>query len=167
MGLGIDFWREFSGFGEVADDRERAVLVDEGLQMLAGLWSGQPVSLHGARLRVEGVRFLSRPVQQPRIPIWTAALWPLRPGPLRRGAAWDGVMPFSPAGPLSPADVEELRTAISAVRGDRSFDICLYGPRRDAERYSKAGATWLVESYLPDEPLAEVRRSIRDGPSPT
>lgn len=165
VGLGIDFWREFAGFGgEATDDRERALLVDEGLQILVALWSGEPVSFRGRRLSVDDVRFLPRPLQQPRIPIWTAALWPLRPGPLRRAAAWDGIMPFSPAGPLSPADIEALRGAITALRGDVAFDICVYGPRRDAERYSKAGVTWLVESYLPDEPLSEVRRSIRDGP---
>lgn len=82
VGLGIDFWREFSAFpGEAADDRERALLLDDGIEILTRLWSGEQVTYEGRRLSVEDARFLPTPVQQPRIPIWAAAFWPAR----RRG----------------------------------------------------------------------------------
>jgi alkanesulfonate monooxygenase SsuD/methylene tetrahydromethanopterin reductase-like flavin-dependent oxidoreductase (luciferase family) len=94
VGLRIDFWREFGAFsGEVQTDVERAELLDDGIEILRRLWSGESVSYAGARSSVESVRFLPRPLQQPRIPIWSAALAPLRCGPTRRAARCDGVMP--------------------------------------------------------------------------
>src|SRR5688500_11565999 len=96
VGLGIDFWREFSAFNEPAtDDTKRAALVDDGIDTLRALWSGETANTALA----DGVRFLPTPVQQPTIPIWSAGLWPLRPGPARRAARVDGVVPFDPTGP--------------------------------------------------------------------
>jgi alkanesulfonate monooxygenase SsuD/methylene tetrahydromethanopterin reductase-like flavin-dependent oxidoreductase (luciferase family) len=165
VGLGIDFWREFSAFGEVAtNDRTRAAIVDEGLDVLVGLWAGEPVEHHGERIVVEGARFLPSPIQVPRIPIWTAALWPIRPGPLRRAGRWDGIAPFSPAGLLTPADAEQLRRDVAHARGNDTFDLCVAGQQSRARDYEAAGVTWLVESFLPDEPMDEVRRSIASGP---
>ena len=91
VGLGIDFWREFAGFGgEAADDPERAALLDDGIEIITRLWSGEPVTYEGSRLRVDGVRFLPKPLQTPRIPIWSAVLWPPRPNPVRRAAVRRG-----------------------------------------------------------------------------
>jgi alkanesulfonate monooxygenase SsuD/methylene tetrahydromethanopterin reductase-like flavin-dependent oxidoreductase (luciferase family) len=49
-------------------ERERADLLDEGLDILAGLWSGERFSYQGNHFTVDPVRFTPRPVQQPRIP---------------------------------------------------------------------------------------------------
>jgi len=62
---------------------------------------------------VDDVRFLPKPVQHPRIPIWVAALWPKR-APFRRAARWDGVFPLKMEatgvfGSMTPDDVRELR----------------------------------------------------------
>src|SRR5262249_43491842 len=101
VGLGIDLWREFSGFpGEAGDEAERATLLADGIEIIDRLWSGEDVTFRGARLGVDGVRFLPAPLQQPRIPIWSAVLWPPRPNPVRRAARCDGVVPFRPDGPL-------------------------------------------------------------------
>src|SRR4051812_7633766 len=54
-GLGSDNSGEFSKFGEEADGRARAALLDEGLERLAAYWGGE---------------FEPRPLQQPRIPVW-------------------------------------------------------------------------------------------------
>jgi len=153
IGLGIDFWREFSAFGEPAtDDAKRAVLVDDGIDLIVRLWSGEPID-------AEGARFEPRPLQQPRIPIWTAAIWPLRPGPAERATRWDGIVPFGVAGPLSPEDA----AAVAARYPGK--DLVLY-PRQGvpAAEYADAGVTWLQESLLPDEELAEVRRIVAKGP---
>ena len=83
IGLGIDFWREFAEFG---DDRARPELLDDGIEIIDRLRSTETVTFSGARLSVDGVRFLPAPRQRPRIPIWSAMLWPPRPGPLRRAA---------------------------------------------------------------------------------
>jgi alkanesulfonate monooxygenase SsuD/methylene tetrahydromethanopterin reductase-like flavin-dependent oxidoreductase (luciferase family) len=168
VGLGIDFWREFSAFGgEAADDAERALLLDDGIEIIKRLWTGEPVTYDGARLTVDGARFLPTPLQAPRIPIWSAVLWPPRPNPVRRAAHCDGVAPFRPDGPLTPDNVRELRTAIERERAsDEPFDICLHGPHELRAGYEDAGATWFMESFFPEEPLADVRRIIERGPGP-
>ena len=100
LGVGIGSARnnELEPFGEVADPRERAVMLDEGLAQLTRYWSGdfQPV-----------------PVQQPRIPVWVAAEWPHR-RPVRRAAKWDGLFPTRVP---SPADYAEL---LAGIRADRA-----------------------------------------------
>jgi alkanesulfonate monooxygenase SsuD/methylene tetrahydromethanopterin reductase-like flavin-dependent oxidoreductase (luciferase family) len=166
VGLGIDFWREFGAFrGEASTDVERAELLDDGIEILRRLWSGESVSYAGARSSVEAVRFLPRPFQQPRIPIWSAALAPLRPGPTRRAARCDGVMPFGPERPLTPDDVRSIVAAILARRASQEpFDVCVHGPRELAADFAAAGVTWYCESFGPDQPLADVRQRIANGP---
>ncbi len=165
VGLGIDFWHEFGGFAEPAtDDRLRAELLDDGIEIITRLWSGEPVSYAGARHRVDGIRFLPVPVQQPRIPIWSAVLWPPRANPIRRAARCDGVVPFNPQG-MTPEHVVELRARIDAERGDGSpYDICLHGSPAQAAEFAEAGVTWLMRSCYPEQPLDEVRRIVGDGP---
>ena len=168
VGLGIDFWREYSAFpGEAEDDVERALLLDEGLEIVTRLWSGEPATWAGERLSVEGVSFRPRPVQQPRIPIWTAALWPpARPGPARRAARWDGVVPFGIAGHLSPGDVRKLVDMVGEHRPADAppLDVCLDAPLDEADAYEEAGATWILLAFAPDTGLDEVRRAIEAGP---
>jgi alkanesulfonate monooxygenase SsuD/methylene tetrahydromethanopterin reductase-like flavin-dependent oxidoreductase (luciferase family) len=48
----------FEAFGEVTDRRTRAELLDEGLQVLTGLWAGQPFSFAGTHYRVKPTDFL-------------------------------------------------------------------------------------------------------------
>jgi alkanesulfonate monooxygenase SsuD/methylene tetrahydromethanopterin reductase-like flavin-dependent oxidoreductase (luciferase family) len=166
VGLGIDFWREYAGFGgEPADDPERALLLDDGIEIIKRLWSGASVSYEGNRLRIDNVRFLPPPLQRPRIPIWSAVLWPPRPNPIRRAARCDGVAPFAPDG-LTPDNVRELRDAIQRERGnDEPFDICLHGPKERAREFETAGVTWFMESFFPEEPIADVRAIIERGPA--
>lgn len=166
VGLGIDFWREFAGFaGEAADDPARAALLDDGIEIITRLWSGERVTYNGATLRVNDVQFLPEPLQRPRIPIWSAVLWPPRPSPVRRAARCDGVVPFRPDAPLTPDNVRELCVAIERERSSRApFDVCLHGPREQASAFAAAGVTWFMESCYPEQPLAEVRRIIEEGP---
>ncbi|HTD50158.1 MAG TPA: LLM class flavin-dependent oxidoreductase, partial [Acidimicrobiia bacterium] len=114
---------------------------------------------------VDGVRFLPAPRQRPRIPIWSAMLWPPRPGPLRRAARCDGVVPFRPDGALTPDDARALRAVIEARRvGGTPFDVCLHGPRELAADFAEAGVSWFMESCGPEQPLDDVRRIIGNGP---
>ncbi|MGH2686406.1 MAG: LLM class flavin-dependent oxidoreductase [Actinomycetota bacterium] len=152
VGLGIDFWREFSAFDEPAtDDGKRAALVDDGLELIARLWSGAETD--------GGARFEPPPRQEPRIPIWTAAIWPLRAGPAARAQRWDGIAPFGVAGPLSPDDAAGVAARYPGK------DVVLH-PRVGVpiDEYADAGVTWLQESLLPDEDLGAVRSIIAKGP---
>ena len=57
--------------------------VDEGLQIMAGLWKGKPYSFSGEHFRVDNMVMLPRPVQNPRIPIWVVGVWD-KPKSMRR-----------------------------------------------------------------------------------
>ena len=165
VGLGIDFWHEFSSFGEEAtDDVERARLLDEGIEVITRLWSGEPTSYRGRRLTVEGAQFLPPPVQQPRIPIWSAALWPpARRGPITRAARCDGVMPFTGAA-MSPDAAAEVRRTVRTERGDDAFDLCVWGPADEADAFDAAGVTCLLQAAGPDDSATDLRQLIDAGP---
>ncbi|HWC69597.1 MAG TPA: LLM class flavin-dependent oxidoreductase [Actinomycetota bacterium] len=146
-GLGFPPDVEFGSFGEPTGDRERAELLDEGLAVLDGLWSGDPVSIDGRHHRIDGVRFLPRPVQRPRIPVWIAGMWPNR-APFRRAARWDGVFPIAVVdGEPCPIAPDGFAEALAYTRSFRTaagpFDAVVQGaPDTDPDDYAAAGATW-------------------------
>src|SRR6266704_5606931 len=74
---------DFEALGEVSDTKTLAALLDESLEVLTGLWSGELYRHEGAAYHIKEAQFLPRPVQSPRIPIWVAAMWPSK-APLRR-----------------------------------------------------------------------------------
>src|SRR5690242_10277963 len=80
--------------GEATDLRLRAEMMDEGIDLIRGLWSGAR-SYAGAHYRYETDRDdlgeVARPVQE-RIPIWVVAVWP-RLKSMRRVLRCDGVIP--------------------------------------------------------------------------
>ncbi len=171
----------YSAFGEQTDVRVRASMVDEALEVLAGMWSGKPFSYHGTHFRVSEMTCLPRPVQQPRIPIWIGGAYP-NPGPLRRAARWDGACLYPAVQPGSATDSEEplLPQQVTAIRRfiqahrTRSgpFDIVAGGPERGQNpdrtqqlirQSAEAGATWFSEWIPPGDP-ATMRASIAQGP---
>jgi len=166
VGLGIDYWGEFGCFrGEAGDDEERAELLDDGIEIISRLWSGELTTYRGRRLSVEGAHFLPRPLQQPRIPIWSAALWPVsRPGPVRRAARCDGVIPFTGA-PMTPEAAAQARDAVLAARGnDDAFDTCVWGSADLSSAFAAAGVTWLMQAARPEDSMDHMRRTIDAGP---
>jgi len=150
VGLGSEGNGELEPFGEVSDPRERAKLLDDGLERLAGYWGGE---------------FEPPPVQTPRIPVWVAGRWPKR-RPLRRAARWDGVFPIELPG---PAELEELVAEVAELRdgSDAPFDIVIeIAPGDDPGPWIDAGATWCLTSFGPQPSAAEVREAIEAGAKP-
>src|SRR5262249_11423353 len=84
---------EFDDLGEEVSAKARAAMLDEGLEVLAGLWSAAPLHFEGTHYHVHGAQFLPRPLQTPRIPVWVAGGWP-HTAPFRRASRWDGVFPL-------------------------------------------------------------------------
>jgi alkanesulfonate monooxygenase SsuD/methylene tetrahydromethanopterin reductase-like flavin-dependent oxidoreductase (luciferase family) len=170
VGLGFPADAEFAHFGEEAAATVRARRLDEGLAIMAGLWSGEPFAFQGTEYRIRETVFLPTPVQRPRPPVWVAAHWPNR-APLRRAARWDGVFPEHAGGSrLSP---DELRKLLAYVHQHRDssepFDAVIAGRSEELSGdelvdYAAAGATWWLESISPNDPLAEVRSRIAAGP---
>ena len=178
VGLGEPPADEYGSFGEPVDPAVRAAMLDEGLEVLTRLWSGEPVSFQGRHYRVDEVTFQPTPVQRPRIPIWVAGAWP-RPGPLRRAARFDGSAPLKldPDGELVPLDAGDVRGLLEVVGGHRTsgepFDVTVGGATPDdpaAARdllapLAEAGVTWWQESVDPRQTdLDAFRRKVRRGP---
>jgi alkanesulfonate monooxygenase SsuD/methylene tetrahydromethanopterin reductase-like flavin-dependent oxidoreductase (luciferase family) len=172
-GIGSDLGKEFSCFNESTDDRLHAEMLDEGLEVLVKLWSGEKFSYAGKHYRLEDALFLPTPVQQPRIPVWVAGLWPNK-RPFRRAALWDGVCPIGRDGAMTPDDFKDM---ISYVREHRTSDApfeVMHGsktpgkdPAEDAALvapYAEAGVTWWSEGFDWTNPLPAVRERIRKGP---
>jgi alkanesulfonate monooxygenase SsuD/methylene tetrahydromethanopterin reductase-like flavin-dependent oxidoreductase (luciferase family) len=172
VGLGYPPDADFELLGEDPDDRVRAAKLDEGLEVLTRLWSGESVDLDGEHFRVRDTAFHPGPVQRPRIPIWVAGMWPNR-APFRRAARFDGVVPIKVEGGMpAPLDAAELTEVVAYVRTHRTsddpFDVIHGGPADpDGVRASEAaGATWYlahagVEGPGWEEPTLEL---VRAGP---
>lgn len=162
-GLGSDgSGRELSAFGEELDDRARAGMLDESLQIIDGLWSGEPFTHRGAAHEVDDVQFLPRPIQRPRPRIWIAARWPYR-RPLQRAARWDGLFIIDLEEP------DQLAEAAALVQADRGnldgFDIVVSRPYgSDPRPWARAGATWWLTQTPYESPAEAVARVAASGP---
>ncbi|HEY3686106.1 MAG TPA: LLM class flavin-dependent oxidoreductase [Streptosporangiaceae bacterium] len=182
VGLGAPIADEYGRFGETTDAKRIAAALDEGLDALTLLWSGEPVSYHGAYVTLDDVLCLPTPVQRPRIPVWVAGRWPNKP-PMRRAARWDGVIPLiagADGGQVPPAsEVRRLVEYVSAHRAeagltDRPYDVVIGGttPPTPAAAalvapLAEAGATWWDEQMPFDETidrLEPILRRIEYGP---
>jgi probable F420-dependent oxidoreductase len=180
VGLGWPSGADFGWFGDETDLARRGSMVDESLAILAGLWSGEPFAFAGEHYRVGEATFLPRPVQEPRIPVWVAALRPGPDAPLRRAARWDGFAPAVEDGYLpldvfarDVARVRELR-ASAGTPADAPYEMVAAGATPGDDRraaaetvagFEAAGATWwqeIVSDWLGG--LDAMRARIDAGP---
>jgi alkanesulfonate monooxygenase SsuD/methylene tetrahydromethanopterin reductase-like flavin-dependent oxidoreductase (luciferase family) len=174
VGLGALDDGGFSKVGEHTDRRVRAQLLDESLEILTGLWSGEPFSYEGEHYRMEEMTFLPPPVQEPRIPIWVVGAWPSKKS-MNRALRYDGLLAYTTRGEVTPEDIREMREYVEENREtDGAFDIVWEGetPGDDPEGaarvvrpFAEAGIAWWIESMWspPNEP-DDLRARIRQGP---
>ncbi|HEX4225182.1 MAG TPA: LLM class flavin-dependent oxidoreductase [Pseudonocardiaceae bacterium] len=159
-------------FVESMSLKQRVERLDEGLEVIAALWSGEPVTHHGRHFHLDEALLLPRPVQRPRIPIWVGGQL-TRPGPRARALRWDGACLYA-APPeddwvdLTVEDVRRLR-----ADGGPGFVIAVGGRRRRADlaaerdyaaALAEAGVDWLHEYVPPDVSPAQARERIESGP---
>lgn len=166
VGLGAEFVPEYSAFGHETDMRIRGDMLDEGLKLLAALWSGEPVSHEGKYYRAVTEQGFAKPSA---IPIWVGGIWPNK-RPMRRAARWNGVIPLGPSWSsneiITPTELGKL----VEVTGQReSFDIVTIAmsqqPARIVQEYADAGCTWWVEACAPfSQTVDEMKEQIRRGP---
>jgi len=157
----------FENFGEVVDRKARAELLDESLEIITGLWKGQPFEFHGKHYHVTPLTRpeLARPpkpVQQPRIPIWVVGLWGSERS-MSRVLRYDGYLPYVKDGEVTPEVVREMRAYLNERRAgqgpmDLIVDAMSQGdPAEAAEKaraFAEAGATWWNEftwNYTPEQ----------------
>ncbi|HEX8770961.1 MAG TPA: LLM class flavin-dependent oxidoreductase [Acidimicrobiales bacterium] len=171
----------FGSFGEETDRKRRAELLDEGLDIVTGLWKGQPFNYDGKHYKVRETTFFSPPppVQQPRIPIWVVGAWP-RLKSMERALRWDGLIPsaLNEDGTARQANPEELSAMKAYIdehrRASTPFDIVVEGetPGDDAAAAAEvvgpwvdAGATWWLEARWSAPDLDAVAARIKEGPA--
>ena len=167
VGLGTVDDGGFANVGEELDRKKRAEMLDEALEIVAGLWSGEPFSFQGEHYRVKEMAFLPRPSQSPRIPVWVVGAWP-REKSMRRTLRWDGVVPASmPVGTvasqpdpgeagrkivedgaftgITQQEIADISAYVQRERGSAApFDIVIEGNSSGSQK-EKAAAT--VASY--------------------
>src|ERR671911_1322313 len=172
VGLGSDrSGNELSITGEELDDRRRAGMLDEALEILTAAWSGEPVYNRGEHYTVDGMRFLPRPVHRPGVPVWVGG-YPGKRKPLRRAVRFQG---FFPVDLEHPDQLAEIVAELVSVRKEigrnvaEPFDVVAALPvGTDPAPYASAGATWwLVEFPWDGVSVDQVRGVTRDGPAPS
>jgi alkanesulfonate monooxygenase SsuD/methylene tetrahydromethanopterin reductase-like flavin-dependent oxidoreductase (luciferase family) len=169
-GLGSD--DEFTAYGEPGNAKTRAAMLEEGLQVLTRLWSGEPITYHGTHYTVEDVTLTPLPIQKPRIPIWIGGN--SQPA-LRRAARWDGWI----IGTVNErCEIEktpaQLAEQVSYIRQHRTtdapLDVAIDGisqPNEDtlAHEYKAVGATWWFEALFGLRgTVAEMLARVKAGP---
>ena len=175
VGLGALDDNGWARVGEPTEARVRAERLDETLEILCGLWSGEPFGYQGRHYGFAPMAFRPTPIQSPRIPIWTVGGWPSEKS-MRRVLRYDGVMPYAlPSSGLEygPAVVAAMRDWIAERRSLDGFDIVVEGttPADDAAAaaehvrpWQAAGATWWIEADWTSFTSEGVRRRITGGP---
>jgi len=179
VGLGTLDDGGFSKVGEPTERKIRAEMLDESLEILTGLWSGEPFAYAGKHYRLEEMTFLPKPVQSPRIPIWVVGAWPSKKS-MNRALRYDGVLAAklggTASGPgITPDDVRAIKAYAAENRPPGApFDIVWEGttPGDDPERaasvvrpFAEAGVTWWMESsWTPPNDPEDLRVRISQGP---
>jgi alkanesulfonate monooxygenase SsuD/methylene tetrahydromethanopterin reductase-like flavin-dependent oxidoreductase (luciferase family) len=186
LGVGIGGGdAEWGDLGEETELRSRGAMLDEGLRVLTGLWSGETFSFDGAYYTVHEAHFRPTPLQTPRIPIWVGGFWPNK-APFRRMARWDGMFPLFVDVESYDDELRQLRDAVAFVSSHREntepMDVVATGvtpgdrPSRASEivaAYEDAGATWWLEAIAPYRigqgfdgawPVETLRVRVAQGP---
>ncbi len=163
-GLGLDSsGGELSKFGEETDDRRRADVLDEALELVRALTSGDHVDHHGTHFTAEDVTFRPPPVHR-SIPIWVAGRWPNR-RPLRRAARYDGVFVIDLE---PPALVEALRYIEPLRQTTTPYDVVVQvAPETDPRPWEDAGATWWLAAFDPFTVTPSSVRGVIDRRPPS
>lgn len=177
IGLGA-ITTDLPNTGEVIDLRERAAMLDEGIDLMRELWAGRQ-KFDGRHYSYSCERGdlvqVGRPVQE-RIPIWVVGAWP-RPKSMRRVLRCDGIVPQYESEDDGPGQLAEVRRWLSD-HGARDVDVISEGetPAADpevaraiVEPWAAAGATWWLETrwempHNSAERMSEIRERIEAGP---
>jgi alkanesulfonate monooxygenase SsuD/methylene tetrahydromethanopterin reductase-like flavin-dependent oxidoreductase (luciferase family) len=172
--------------GEATDRRIRAELLDEGLELITGLWDRR-MTFSGRHYQIDlaerqDLATVVVPVQRPRIPIWVVAAWP-RPKSMRRALRCDGLLPAVQEGgefrAVTPDDLRAMRAWLEEQGGVRpGFDLVVEGETPaddpDAARalvapWEDARCTWWLDArwempHESPERMRQVRERLDAGP---
>jgi alkanesulfonate monooxygenase SsuD/methylene tetrahydromethanopterin reductase-like flavin-dependent oxidoreductase (luciferase family) len=180
---------DWAAFGEPLggslDRKVRAEMMDESLDIMLGLWRGQPFSYQGKHYRVQPSTFMlpAPPVQHrngaPHIPIWMVGMYGSEKS-MRRAVRYDGLLPtrkdaFTASAREWLETVHEATVWVKANRTDASpYDIIVEGNTpgdnpteavRIVRAQADAGATWWIEAnWEAVDAVEKVFERVRQGP---
>ncbi|MFX0069747.1 MAG: LLM class flavin-dependent oxidoreductase [Candidatus Hermodarchaeota archaeon] len=158
VGLGAPDY-EYANFGEDKNLKTRAQKLDEGLDIIQGLWSGEPFKYKGEHYQIRKTRFLPKPVNG-SIPIFASCTY--TPDfsikkPIHRAMKYNGLIMAHYEYPLKQVEPNEVKEMVKYVNAHRNsngpFEFFLNGisPENLKERknkmkqYKEAGLTWWME----------------------
>lgn len=186
LAVGVGYLKgEFAALG--VDFEERSALVEESLDVIRAIWTGDDVSFEGRHFRARGVTAHPRPISSPHPPIWIGG----NTGKARQRVATrgDGWAPFAASSGLAStartaamdsidalaAGIDDLkRRCDEAARDWSTIDVCfsnLAGGRLgevdfDATAYleglgrlADVGVTW-VQVAVPGDSLGHALEAI-------
>lgn len=184
LGLGTGaVWMGWHAFpDEVTNGKARAEMLDETIDILTLLYQRKQFDYDGKHYHLklttmDVMHYPSKPIQQPRIPLWAPLIWP-HPKSMQRILKCDGLLPEKRGSDGQPADVtpEDLRAMTIFVNTNRTlttpFDFVMQGKTDGVDRarqqdqlspWQEAGATWWIEG-LWGEPEEAVVARIHQGP---
>jgi alkanesulfonate monooxygenase SsuD/methylene tetrahydromethanopterin reductase-like flavin-dependent oxidoreductase (luciferase family) len=134
---------EFERFGEPGDDRVRASMLDEGLDVLARLLTGEQVEHHGEHYTLDSVALAPTPVE--RIPFWIGGN---SPRAVRRAARWEGWLADGSDPERNVLSPNDVAASLSRIEPKAGFEVAFigYAEQADLGAYAEAGATWWIEN---------------------
>jgi probable F420-dependent oxidoreductase len=154
---------EFIAFGEEDAPRVRAEKLDEGLDVLRRLWSGERVEHRGRHYQVNGVTLAPPPVQQP-IPIWIGGNSARARARAARFDGWFADTSTAEQMSVMPDELAELAARLPVGDG---FDVVVHGysDQVDPRTYEAVGTTWWLEDIHDRRgPFDELLRLVEAGP---
>lgn len=181
LGVGLGEPLEYEMFGSQLDTKALGRKYDEALEILTGLWTGEPFSFNGEFFTIEDAQLPVIPVQRQRVPVLMGCWWP-NEKPLRRAAKYNGIMPVWPAmlgdeggkawgpGGVGPHGEEQTGTLEEELRDllgyyfsitDNPGEVFIpvLEPDPDYQQFAEQlGATWLNHIYIRSDD------EIRQGP---
>jgi probable F420-dependent oxidoreductase len=160
---------EFTAFGEPGAAPVRAAMLDEALEVVTALWTGQQVNHTGRHYRVEGVTLAPLPVQRPRVPVWIGGH---SRAALRRAARWDGwILGGDNEQGEMTVTPERLSDDVAYLGRHRTHttppEVAMTGVSAGPDdpvfaRYEAAGLTWWLEHL--HGPYPALLSRIKAGP---
>lgn len=185
LGAGLGTPSDYTRFGESWEPKQLGKKYDEALDIIKGLWSGEPFSYDGDFFAIDHAVLKPTPVQEPRIPVIIGGIWPNKK-PFHRGARWDGMVPHYRGDGVVPQDGatyapprhddvthdEEVQNMVEYYNSivDEPGELFLPADPPDGgpdwiSQCKKLGATWVY--FRPKRETGEWHLDeeyIRDGP---
>jgi alkanesulfonate monooxygenase SsuD/methylene tetrahydromethanopterin reductase-like flavin-dependent oxidoreductase (luciferase family) len=163
----------------------RVAMLDEGIDLLTGLFRGEPFDFDGQYFhlklsQLDPAHYPPRLVQQPRVPLWVVGVWP-RQRSMKRALKGDGVIAarLDEQGKMADLRPEDVRAIHDYAQINRPasptgapFDIIVEGQTHSLSAdqaiekvapWAEAGATWWIDSLwgLSDDAILD---HLHQGP---